>query len=93
MKKNSVLERRPAETKAGALGGFTIVLISFLEALGITLSSAWVKVVTGVVALAPACFTWLDLHDGLRGLVRSIVGGHHNVPPVPLPDPSVTEVR
>lgn len=80
-KNGGILERHPAETKAGALGGFTIVLTSFLEAVGITVTGAWLKVITGVVALAPACFTWLDLHDGIRGVVRSIVGGREKTPP------------
>lgn len=79
-KKDGILERHPAETKAGALGGFTIVVISFLEAVGITVTGAWLKVITGVVALAPACFTWLHLHEGIRGVARSIVGGRDEAP-------------
>lgn len=79
-KKETLLDRRPTETKAGALGGVTIVAISFLEAVGITVTGAWLKVITGVVALAPACFTWLELHDGIRGTFHRIVGGRDETP-------------
>ena len=81
MKEDKITDRRPAETRAGALGGAAILVISILEALHITVTGAWLKVITGAVALAPACFTWLDVHHGIRGVVRRILGGRDEVHP------------
>jgi hypothetical protein len=81
MKTKSVIEPHPAETTAGVFGGFTSGAISFIEAVGNAATGAWLKVSAWVVARARACFSWLDRHDGVWGVVRGIVGGRRNTPP------------
>lgn len=81
MKEKQIVKDHPAETKAGALGGAAILAISVLEAFEITVTGAWLKVITGVVAVAPACFTWLDLNKGLSGVVRRLIHGRDEVQP------------
>ena len=81
MKEQEIVNRRPAETKAGVLGGAAILVISVLEAFSITVTGAWLKVITGVVAMAPACFTWLDLNKGISGVVRRLIHGRDEVRP------------
>ena len=81
MKEQEIVKRRPAETKAGALGGAAILAITVLEAFNFTVTGAWLKVITGIVALAPACFTWLDLNKGISGVVRRLIHGRDEVQP------------
>ena len=69
-----VTKRRPAETKAGALGAGAILLISLLEAFGVEVTGAWLKVITGVVAFAAAAFTWLFANGGIRGVLARLLG-------------------
>lgn len=70
-----VTKRRPAETRAGALGAGAILLVSLLEAFGVQVTESWMKVITGVVAVSPAVFTWLVDNGGIRGAISRIVGG------------------
>ena len=81
MKEKQIVKDHPAETKAGALGAAAILAISILEAFSVTVTGAWLKVITGFMAVAPACFTWLDLNEGLSGLVRRILHGRDKVHP------------
>jgi hypothetical protein len=84
MKKPEILQHHPAETKAGALGAGAILVVSILEAMNVEVTGAWLKVITGVVALAPAVFTWLFRSGGIRGVARRILNGTDEVgPPVP----------
>lgn len=84
MKKPEILKQHPAEAKTGALGAGAILVMSLLEAMDIQVTSAWQKVITGVVAFAPAAFTWLFRNGGIRGVGRRILNGSDEVgPPVP----------
>lgn len=76
MNPKQIVKKRPAETKTGALGGGAILVVSILEGLGIQVSGAWLKVIAGGVTLAPAFFTWLFDHGGIRGVIRRFVRGN-----------------
>jgi hypothetical protein len=81
--KPKILERRPAETKAGALGAGGILVVSILEAMNVEVTDAWLKVIIGSLAVAPAVFTWLSDKGGLLGVLRRIVRGGAVDPALP----------
>lgn len=64
----TIHKRRPAETRTAAIGSATAIVQAFT-------APWWCALATGVVAWAPAAFTWLVENGGLVGVVKRIFHG------------------
>ena len=65
-----ITKRRPTESKSLVTGGIGAVLIQTLN-----LKTPWTTIITAVVGVSPAVFTWIYANGGLVGAIKRFLFG------------------